>query len=171
MVARNFSLQDLSYSRLLEVPDEEREFLNLEELKPHQLTELGISNQCPGDFRLSPRSSSVAQEQNYGDPLLQQDQEHVYYDLNIQHTTEYGIHFECHGLKIEINSRQYIRCSGQSSSMYIIDMDQNVSGADVGNSMCPMANSEQRSRYSSRVKDNSDSPSSTSRKRKTFYST
>ncbi|XP_038119042.1 aryl hydrocarbon receptor nuclear translocator-like protein 1 isoform X1 [Culex quinquefasciatus] len=43
MVARNFSLQDLPYNNLLQVPEEEREFLTLEELKPHQLTELGVS--------------------------------------------------------------------------------------------------------------------------------
>lgn len=40
MVARNFTLQDLPYTRLLQVSDEDREFLTLEELKPHQLTEL-----------------------------------------------------------------------------------------------------------------------------------
>lgn len=45
MVARNFSLQDLPYSRLLQVPDDEREFLTLDELKPHQLTELGVTSQ------------------------------------------------------------------------------------------------------------------------------
>lgn len=33
MVARNFSVQDLSYSRLLRVPDDENEFLTFEELK------------------------------------------------------------------------------------------------------------------------------------------
>ncbi|XP_058122930.1 basic helix-loop-helix ARNT-like protein 1 [Anopheles ziemanni] len=43
MVARNFSFQDLPYNRVLQVPDEEREFLTLDELKPHQLTELGVS--------------------------------------------------------------------------------------------------------------------------------
>lgn len=43
MVARNFTLQDLSYNHLLQVPEEEREFLTLDELKPHQLTELGVS--------------------------------------------------------------------------------------------------------------------------------
>ncbi|XP_055602290.1 basic helix-loop-helix ARNT-like protein 1 [Uranotaenia lowii] len=49
MVARNFSLQDLSYNHLLQVPEEEREFLTLDELKPHQLTELGVSvNSPPG---------------------------------------------------------------------------------------------------------------------------
>nr|XP_029734953.1 aryl hydrocarbon receptor nuclear translocator-like protein 1 isoform X2 [Aedes albopictus] len=46
MVARNFSLQDLPYNHLLQVPEEEREFLTLEELKPHQLTELGVSVSC-----------------------------------------------------------------------------------------------------------------------------
>lgn len=40
MVAPNFTLQDLPYAHLLQVSDEDREFLTLEELKPHQLTEL-----------------------------------------------------------------------------------------------------------------------------------
>lgn len=36
---------DIPYNRLLSSQDDdEREFLNLEELKPHQLTELGILN-------------------------------------------------------------------------------------------------------------------------------
>ncbi|XP_062542925.1 basic helix-loop-helix ARNT-like protein 1 isoform X2 [Armigeres subalbatus] len=43
MVARNFPLQDLPYNHLLQVPEEEREFLTLDELKPYQLTELGVS--------------------------------------------------------------------------------------------------------------------------------
>ncbi|CAH0545897.1 unnamed protein product [Brassicogethes aeneus] len=34
MVARNFSVQDISYSRLLQVPDDDREFITIEELKP-----------------------------------------------------------------------------------------------------------------------------------------
>lgn len=34
MVARNFPIQELSYSRFLQVPDEEGEFLTIEELKP-----------------------------------------------------------------------------------------------------------------------------------------
>lgn len=38
-------MPDIPYARLLQVPDDEREFLNLEELKPHQITELGILNQ------------------------------------------------------------------------------------------------------------------------------
>lgn len=40
MVARNCTLQDLPYARLLQVSEEDREFLALDELKPHQLTEL-----------------------------------------------------------------------------------------------------------------------------------
>ncbi|XP_055631191.1 basic helix-loop-helix ARNT-like protein 1 isoform X2 [Toxorhynchites rutilus septentrionalis] len=43
MVARNFTLQDFSYNHLLQVPEEERDFLSLNELKQHQLTELGVS--------------------------------------------------------------------------------------------------------------------------------
>lgn len=42
------SMLDIPYTRLLQVPDDEREFLNLEELKPHQITELGILNQTSG---------------------------------------------------------------------------------------------------------------------------
>lgn len=75
MVARNFSLQDLPYTRLLSVPDEEREFLTLEELKPHHLTELGSqnpSNQKPSNA-LSEEFHNLA-DQEYN----------VYYDLNTQ---------------------------------------------------------------------------------------
>jgi hypothetical protein len=70
----NFS-QDLPYSRLLSVPDEnddgfnhEREFLTLEELKPHHLTELGPQHQLNDGY------------QHQSIP----DQEFVYYDLNQQ---------------------------------------------------------------------------------------
>jgi hypothetical protein len=34
MVARNFSVQEIPYSRLLQVPDDDRDFITLEELKP-----------------------------------------------------------------------------------------------------------------------------------------
>lgn len=40
MARRNFILHDLPYERLLQVPEEEREYLTLDDLKPHQLTEL-----------------------------------------------------------------------------------------------------------------------------------
>lgn len=49
-------MPDIPYTRLLQVPDDEREFLNLEELKPYQITELGILNQATSaghDNRLS----------------------------------------------------------------------------------------------------------------------
>lgn len=49
-------MPDIPYTRLLQVPDDEREFLNLEELKPYQITELGILNQTTSaghDNRLS----------------------------------------------------------------------------------------------------------------------
>lgn len=50
------------------MPDDEREFLTLEELKPQQLTELGILNQSSvaSDFRLShssPDDSNTAENQ------------------------------------------------------------------------------------------------------------
>ncbi|XP_037044649.1 protein cycle isoform X3 [Bradysia coprophila] len=78
MVARNFSVQDIPYSRLLQVPDEEREFLNLEELKPHQLTELGISNHHRND----------ESESNSGTHHLEFSPQSIYYDLNSHHTIE-----------------------------------------------------------------------------------
>jgi hypothetical protein len=72
----NFS-QDLPYSRLLSVGPEnddgfnhEREFLTLEELKPHHLTELGPQHQLNDDY----------QHQN----LVPEQEYNVYYDLNSQ---------------------------------------------------------------------------------------
>ncbi|XP_035918129.1 aryl hydrocarbon receptor nuclear translocator-like protein 1 isoform X1 [Anopheles stephensi] len=65
MVARNFSLQDLPYNRVLQVPDEEREFLALDELKPHQLTELGVT---------VTNSSSAQQQPQHRPPADQVDQ-------------------------------------------------------------------------------------------------
>ncbi len=79
MVARNFSVQDIPYSRLLQVPDEEREFLNLEELKPHQLTELGISNHHRNDEN---KSNSGANNH------MEYSPQSIYYDLNSHHTIE-----------------------------------------------------------------------------------
>lgn len=86
MVARNFSLQDLPFARLLSVPDEDErsEFLTLEEFKPHQLTDLG-----------APLQSNQNQPQQLTDDFdthLQlnhdlPDQEfNVYYDLNSHQT-------------------------------------------------------------------------------------
>lgn len=34
MVARNVSVEDIPYSRLLQIPDDDRDFITLEELKP-----------------------------------------------------------------------------------------------------------------------------------------
>ncbi|KAJ6641830.1 Protein cycle [Pseudolycoriella hygida] len=78
MVARNFSVQDIPYSRLLQVPDDEREFLNLEELKPHQLTELGISSHHRIDDH----------ESNAGVHYLEYSSQSIYYNLNSHHTIE-----------------------------------------------------------------------------------
>lgn len=86
MVTRNFSLQDLPFSQLLTVPEDEKEFLTLEELKPHHLTELNNQSQInPQEHQyLSDQQLQIAQngiEQNYN----------VYYDLNTQQKTKYGI--------------------------------------------------------------------------------
>lgn len=54
MVTRNFSMQELSYSQLLQVPDDDSEFLTLEELKPQQQTQLGHQHyHQPGYYELS----------------------------------------------------------------------------------------------------------------------
>lgn len=86
MVARNFSVQDLPSSyRLLSVPDEaEAEFMTLEELKPHHLTDLTpVTNLIP------PAQQQISDEFNQNLDLGQGliDQEYnVYYDLNTQQT-------------------------------------------------------------------------------------
>ncbi|XP_035792727.1 uncharacterized protein LOC118466938 isoform X1 [Anopheles albimanus] len=66
MVARNFTLQDMPYNRALQVPDEEREFLTLDELKPHQLTELGVtvSSAMPSVNNHNNNNSHAAQPQH-----------------------------------------------------------------------------------------------------------
>lgn len=75
MVARNFSLQDISYSRLTTVTEEEEdddrhEFATLQELKPHHLTEIT-------QFSYNPQDSP---EKSYTD--LHDQEYNVYYDLN-----------------------------------------------------------------------------------------
>lgn len=74
------SLQDLPYSRLLSVPDDdEREFLALEELKPHHLTELSGPH--------SHQDSSIRPQYSDFNHLSLPDEDcinNVYYDLNAQ---------------------------------------------------------------------------------------
>lgn len=55
MVARSFNSQDLPYTGLLQNSTDDREFLTLEELKPHQLTELsgGVGGGLTRDVGLS----------------------------------------------------------------------------------------------------------------------
>jgi hypothetical protein len=80
MVTRNFSLQDLPFSRLLSVPEDEKEFLTLEELKPHHLIELNSQPQQEHQY-LSDQQLQITQDgldQNYN----------VYYDLNTQQKTK-----------------------------------------------------------------------------------
>lgn len=85
MVARNFSLQDLPSSyRLLSIPDDdEREFLTLEELKPHHLTDLG-ADQLSATLPSNPQQ--LSDDFNHNLHLNQGliEQEYVYYDLNTQ---------------------------------------------------------------------------------------
>lgn len=101
MVARNFSLQELPYSRLLQMPDDEREFLTLDELKPHQLTELGVephpntsSSSTNNAQNLLAGESSTQQviqsQNNQTNTEMQQNSQNyghtIYYDLNSQST-------------------------------------------------------------------------------------
>uniref|UniRef100_A0AAR5P4Z5 Cycle n=1 Tax=Dendroctonus ponderosae TaxID=77166 RepID=A0AAR5P4Z5_DENPD len=58
MVARNFSVQDIPYSRLFHIPpDDERDFISLDELKPtivqHNLPPQPISNYHPTYYELT----------------------------------------------------------------------------------------------------------------------
>lgn len=79
MVARNFSLQEIPYSRLLQIPDDDREYLTLDELKPYHLTELG-------GVQLDQFNGSQQQQhqQIFVNQSIQQSQGYVYYDLNSQ---------------------------------------------------------------------------------------
>lgn len=101
MVARNnFSLQELPYSRLLQMPDDEREFLTLDELKPHQLTDLGVEphpnsttadpnnaqNLLPAESSSQPQVIQQGQQQTNAEMQQQPYDPTVYYDLN-SHTT------------------------------------------------------------------------------------
>lgn len=71
MVSQNFAQLDSAYSRLLSNSDsgggggsdEDQEYLNLEELKPHHLTELGIQQTTPHSHDLA---SSAAVDHQMG---------------------------------------------------------------------------------------------------------
>lgn len=82
MVTRNYSIQDLPYSRLLSVPDDdsEREFLTLEELKPHHLTDLGGQSELNQNQQLTDDFNQGLQLNNN----LEEQEYNVYYDLTAQ---------------------------------------------------------------------------------------
>lgn len=85
MVAPNFSLQDPQYSRLLTVPDDdENEFLTLEELKPHHLTELGSHQLSYQSVAIDPQLNDSFHESLNLDQGLSDQEYNVYYDLNAQ---------------------------------------------------------------------------------------
>ena len=97
MVARNFSHQDTPYSSLLQVPDNEQEFLNMDDLKPHQLTELGTrpimnSSDRLNNLRISANKDLVELSSSHQTPDYGQSNQ-VYYDLNTQQHTEYEEHW------------------------------------------------------------------------------
>lgn len=82
MVTRNFSLQDLPFSRLLSVPDDdEREFLNFEELKSHDLTELGGPQTIQAPHAQLNDDFHQSLHLNHG---LSDEEYNVYYDLTSQ---------------------------------------------------------------------------------------
>lgn len=85
MVAPNFSLQDQPYSRLLSVPDDdENEFLTLEELKPHHLTELGSHQLSYQSVTIDPQLNDSFHDSLNLDQGLSDQEYNVYYDLNAQ---------------------------------------------------------------------------------------
>lgn len=85
MVAPNFSLQDPQYSRLLTVPDDdENEFLTLEELKPHHLTELGSHQLSYQSVAIDPQLNDSFHDSLNLDQGLSDQEYNVYYDLNAQ---------------------------------------------------------------------------------------
>nr|XP_022917453.1 protein cycle isoform X2 [Onthophagus taurus] len=79
MVARNF-VQDLPYSRLLQVPDDDREYITLEELKPSVNQSFSPQSYQPTYYELhnmvdDPCSSSISYQSHQQSQLL--DMPHV----------------------------------------------------------------------------------------------
>ncbi|XP_023313196.1 protein cycle isoform X2 [Anoplophora glabripennis] len=87
MVARNFPVQDISYSRLLHVPDEERGFITLEELKP-AIVQQGLQQEYqPRYYELTsmvedPCSSSLSYQTNTNSGSGMMDVQQVDSSLN-----------------------------------------------------------------------------------------
>ena len=111
MIARNFSLQDLPYSRIREVPDDEREYLTIDELKPHQLTELGVPSQQnlgiqqhTNQLQQNCLTQSVASVSGYNQQLhqqpqhqqLQHQQQHHHHHHHHQHHQTHNIYYDSH---------------------------------------------------------------------------
>lgn len=90
MVSRNFSQLESAYSRMLQVSDDDREYLNLEELKPHHLTELSNQNrhtlQLNSNQTETPSQPERAQQQQAEFSVGHSGQ--IYYDLNAQPNSE-----------------------------------------------------------------------------------
>lgn len=90
MVSRNFSQLESAYSRMMHVSDDDREYLNLEELKPHHLTEL--SNPLRHTLQLNANSPSQTerghrQSQHQADYSVGESGQ-IYYDLNAHPNSE-----------------------------------------------------------------------------------
>ncbi|XP_055686353.1 protein cycle isoform X2 [Lutzomyia longipalpis] len=147
MVARNFSIQDLPYSGLLQVPDEEREFLTLEELKPHQLTELGVSHTPQGNS-LSPANSQHHQAHQMQQQPSQFGQQ-IYFDLNTQTTTTNGNCVFMSGSELSMPSHSHLDPNSMSTT------DTTNSHSQNSSSNHHMARGHQRKRKCSYT-ENSD---------------
>lgn len=96
---------DISYNRLLPSHEDEREYLNLEELKPHQLTDLGILSQSgpgPIDGQLphcSPDSMSAAKAADAQEPSIYRSQplfHHHHHHHNSHHHHHHQIIQQVH---------------------------------------------------------------------------
>lgn len=92
MVSRNFSQLESAYSRMLQVSDDDREYLNLEELKPQHLTEL--SNQNRHTLQLNAIQTDTTSQTERAQTHSQQAEfivgqsGQIHYDLNAQPNSE-----------------------------------------------------------------------------------
>lgn len=93
MVSRNFSQLESAYSRMLQVSDDDREYLNLEELKPHHLTELSNQNRHTLQLNINQTEAPSlmterAQQQSQPSEFSVGQSGQIYYDLNAQPNSE-----------------------------------------------------------------------------------
>lgn len=175
MVARNFSLQETPYSRLLEVPDDNREFLNLEELTPHQLTELGIQN-SQHHQQIRNTSSSPKHVQIIGQRTTHifgvggggQSSSQIYYDLNnAQNNAEYV--FILAQITLFLLRLFTFLPSRNSCLVYMGEMTQSIHNVDSNNAGTTSMDEHKDQIQKMHPPAHSPTCIGSSRKRKSFY--